>query len=186
MGRSEGENVGVVAVRSDRQLTRETEIVARYLNGETMQEIGGCYGVSRERIRQLLKRHNMIGLRDKPATRSVKCVPFNANDPRWRYAWSSAGVRWWRAHHKGKAVRRAHVAAIRAYVAETGDTKPSGPTVHRLTGTRSDVMLASWWGRPAGPTAPYTKYLNRLRKLAGITARDAGWRGHLKRTEEVS
>lgn len=42
-----------------RNVEREIEMVSRYLSGETLEQIGKHYGVTRERVRQLVARHNV-------------------------------------------------------------------------------------------------------------------------------
>ncbi len=49
---------------ADRNEARERIIVVRYANGETMQQIGLNYGISRQRIQQIIKRAALNGLVD--------------------------------------------------------------------------------------------------------------------------
>ena len=48
-------------MRPGKDQTRELEICALYSGGETMQEIGSRYDVSRERVRQILARNGLGG-----------------------------------------------------------------------------------------------------------------------------
>ena len=54
--------VGVPTRIGPRNLLRELEICALYSGGETQTAIGERYGVSRERIRQIVKRNGLGGL----------------------------------------------------------------------------------------------------------------------------
>lgn len=50
-----------VPFRSPESLHREIEMANRYKSGETLQEIANDYGITRERVRQLLKRVGITG-----------------------------------------------------------------------------------------------------------------------------
>lgn len=156
-----------------RDKARDEAIAAAFLGGETMTAIGQHYGISRERVRQLLVRQGVTW-----DTRGGGFTTLDPTDRRFRYGWSRAGFCWWRAHHRHKATRREHLAKVRAYVAETGDTFPSTPTVLTLLGVASIARLAQIWGMPQKKRNHYAKTLNRFRKLAGITARPRGYWGH--------
>ncbi|GAA0415393.1 hypothetical protein GCM10008934_02930 [Virgibacillus salarius] len=53
-------------MRSPESLKREMEMAERYKNGETLQEIGDHYGLTRERVRQLI---NKVGVSGKSTGR---------------------------------------------------------------------------------------------------------------------
>lgn len=186
MGGSSGENLGVVAVSNWRQnqpknRVRATEMAAAYLGGETLQSIGDRYGVSRERVRQICTQQG-VSKENIPAL--VGFHKLNTNDLRWRYAWSSAGAAWWERHHQTKPIRRAQVRKLREWVRETGRTDPTIAETLAIVGERNVVALAACWGRQAYVRkmgfvgVPYTRYLDRLRKLGGVVARSRGSKGH--------
>lgn len=50
-----------VPLRTPESLQREFEMVERYRSGETLQEIGDSYGITRERVRQLIKKTGTSG-----------------------------------------------------------------------------------------------------------------------------
>lgn len=53
---------GKYSPRQRRELDeREIEMTILYKEGKTLQEIGDLYGITRERVRQLLKRHGITG-----------------------------------------------------------------------------------------------------------------------------
>ena len=45
---------------------RAQEMQARYLGGETLQQIGDSYGITRERVRQILRKFNVPSLGNRP------------------------------------------------------------------------------------------------------------------------
>lgn len=50
-----------VPVRSPESLQREYKMAEMYKRGKTMQEIGDMYGITRERVRQLIGRTGVSG-----------------------------------------------------------------------------------------------------------------------------
>lgn len=158
---------------------RESAIVTAYVvTGETLQQIGDAHGISRERVRQILAK---FGIDRRNAPKRAGDEILKHGDLRYRYGWSCRSVCVWRAHLAYKTTRREQVAALRAWVAETGRTDPTTVELLQITGAKSVVRLASIWGRRVygRRNQPYTPYLNRIRRLGGVVVRPRGTPGHL-------
>lgn len=51
--------------------SRADDMVARYVRGETLQTIGDSYGLTRERVRQILRRDGRVGAADARSARQA-------------------------------------------------------------------------------------------------------------------
>jgi len=48
-------------MRGQRDIARELEMVRLYRGGQTLQQVGDVFGLTRERVRQLIKHHGITG-----------------------------------------------------------------------------------------------------------------------------
>ena len=57
---------------------RDVSIIQRYLSGDTLQEIGDDFGITRERVRQLLRKMNIpsLGYRDRHKNKAAPVTDF--------------------------------------------------------------------------------------------------------------
>lgn len=58
--------------KADAAKTRDADLVARYSAGETLEEIGFVWRITRERVRQLLKRYGITGVNGGGAIRGAE------------------------------------------------------------------------------------------------------------------
>lgn len=157
---------------------RKTIMLASYLAGDTYQVIGDRWGVSRERVRQIIGREARAAKGAHRVAASPKWEPFDPRDPRWRAAGSSRSATTWRAHRHHKTTRRRHLAALRAWVTETGRTDPTAPELLALCGERSLAGLAQKWGKDPRRPGGYRTAIARLLRLAGCPPMRRGTAAH--------
>ena len=100
-----------------RDARREAEIVALYLSGATQQDIGNVAGLTRERIRQLLRR---CGVPARPRMTRVRLESLDGGGENERAFCRTLGLGAERRAIRHAARRAAYVAIIQKLAAELG------------------------------------------------------------------
>lgn len=155
---------------------RDENIVIMYATGQTLEQIGQHYGISRERVRQIIEKYTTT-----EALRATRLYGFKEMDPtdyHYRYAWSSKPISVWKAHHRNKARRREDIALVCAWKERTGRNNPSLFELRDILKDNSVTTMYLRWGRIRG-NPRYGKNIYRLRRLTGLVTRPTGENGHL-------
>jgi transposase-like protein len=143
---------------------RETLMVLRYLNGESMSEIGRDYGFSREWIRQLLKR---AGVESRGQKKFRPMVPGDLLTSRQR------------RQRRQRARRRKLVNLGRAFVAKHGRHPRQHDeyvSVFGSTYSQIGLLFDPRWAarRPDKPRSGSLYGLRRFQRLIGGTRPERG------------
>lgn len=153
--------------------TRTAEMAIRRCEGATLQEIASVYGITRERVRQLLTREGLGAMR----RRSRGFVPFNREEFAQRQRTARVircrGMR--KSLQRYKGWRRQAVLDLKALAVRLGHTPRYADVfmfyhvdtrwgVHRLGGR--------WLGRSHGKRA---RGMHRWYRLAGLTPWPTGY-----------
>lgn len=152
---------------------RAFEMAASYLGGATFREVGEAFGVSFQRVQQILGRDGVGG-------RGNNCFG-HMTPARWKERVYGPELRQQKRRQKSRdhhhAERRRHVAALWHLYDTLGHVPTTGELVHVL-GKRLPAILLSW-GRLHRD--PYWKKNARMYRAAGMQVRETGWRGHRNR-----
>lgn len=157
---------------------RTAAMASAYAIGATLEEIGQEWGVTRERVRQLLGRVGGTKVVGNPLTKALRrnkqWEAFDPNDPRFRYANMTRSAKHILRWHERKPVRREQVRKLREWVA-ANHNNPTATEVLAIVESPSIASLSWTWGRRK-QGLPYIPYIRRLRRLAGCTLESE--RGH--------
>lgn len=179
--------------QNDRQMAM---LIAR-LGGATLEQIGQEFGVTGERVRQLLQK---AGWKDRATGKDIGIVPFGGNSGKGNashYRQSSAREAQRRERQKAsdakrKARRAEQVAALQALARHLQRT----PTLSEFVGLMGyapnnaailTAIWATWHYRPRGEGSglrlPHTDRTKRLYRAAGLPAPQKGRPGHILQTD---
>lgn len=115
-----------------RDVSRELAMVAAYRGGKTLQQIGTEYGLTRERVRQIVARHGLSGADGGARVARQKAAalvePARDQDALRKYGCSAAQYR---------DIRAAHGRPVAAF------RKQRSNAVNR--GIAWDLTLLQWW-----------------------------------------
>lgn len=158
-------------------------MAARYLAGETLASIGADFGLTRERVRQILK-----PLQIKRPTQKQLGKPFDPTDPRWRHG---EGRNNCRASWMGRSIALMHskrerreelVAWLALFAARLGRT-PKLDELRPEFGYHWQVLAITFSGRMRSSKSKGQSIgLRRWFRLAGLTVRPTGTPGQISRT----
>jgi len=152
---------------------RSAEMVIRRCDGETLQEIATAYGVSRERVRQLLKRAGVETLKRRPRG----FVPFDKQEFERQRTTARVlrGKAMRRSLQRHKGWRRQAVQDLKALATTLGRTPHYGDlaTLYRVQETWCVHRLGGrWLGRSHSKRA---RGMHRWYRLAGLTPWPTGF-----------
>lgn len=147
---------------------RIVAMTVAYLDGTTLEAIGDTWGISRERVRQILKKAGVKSRRN-----STRVYPFDPADKRWqqhrpaRIFNTEIRRDLWARY---KATRRNHIRVLRVLAQELNRT-PNARELAAALGdtTNPNITVGKFWtGRPRH-SAARTSGMRRLYRLAGLT-----------------
>lgn len=165
----------------------------------SLEDISMMFGVSRERIRQLCKQHQVVHP-DSARRRGLTMVrvwvdALNRFMPMpkesvVRAQRQRASLVRLSAHTKAVADRRAHIVEqVRSLAAELGRDPTVGEIATKLSGRpmaggRAPMYIIAKWGAPGSTTKErYRRVMAELREAAGIQARPRGFHGAVNRPQ---
>ncbi len=156
---------------------RRALMAVRYLAGETLDAIGADFGLTRERVRQILE-----PLQIKRPTQKQRGKPFDPTDPKWRHAegrsmsqaaWVDRSVAAMRANHER---REEWVAWLTLFAARLGRS-PKLVELQPEFGMAWQTIAMKFVGRTGGNRKGRSGQrigLRRWFRLAGLAVRAVG------------
>lgn len=144
-------------------------MTARYLAGDTLQTIGAAFGVSRERVRQLLRKAGVDAIHRPCKT----WQPLDVAGARWRAAGRRKGyITSYLAEPRRRAKRRELRDQLVALARVLGRT-PTSADIAAILGygaTELAGRVARYWsGRPGRTRQPdYANAMRRWYRAAGL------------------
>lgn len=176
---------------TQKSIERNAAIVVTWLGGTSQNTIAQELGLSRERVRQIVNRH----FRENPEMmelyherKKYRMSEFHQDDSRWIKRPSEFAQK---VKRHRKAVRREMVQRINEWKQETGRDDPTAQEIASAVGFRTPQGVSLYWladnrrRRMAPSSGCYARGMKRLRRIAGLRAREPGHWGHLDNQKPI-